>query len=56
VTAATIIEIAPGKPGVSQPNVPPGQGGLSDQEAFDVAEYFTHWPRPETHDLSALDS
>ena len=28
-------------------NMPLGQGGsLSDQEALDVAEYFTHLPRP----------
>ncbi len=26
---------------------PLGQGGLSDQDAVDVAEYFTHQPRPE---------
>ena len=26
---------------------PLGQGGLSDQEALDVAEYFTHQPRPD---------
>lgn len=26
---------------------PLGQGGLSDQEAIDVAEYFTHQPRPD---------
>jgi thiosulfate dehydrogenase len=26
---------------------PLGQGGLSDQEAVDVAEYFTHQPRPD---------
>jgi len=26
---------------------PLGQGGLSDQEAVDVAEYFTHMPRPD---------
>ena len=28
-------------------NMPLGQGGtLTDQEALDVAEYFTHQPRP----------
>ena len=26
---------------------PLGQGGLSDQEAVDVAQYFTHLPRPD---------
>jgi len=26
---------------------PLGQGGLSDQEALDVAEFFTHQPRPD---------
>lgn len=26
---------------------PLGQGGLSDQEAVDVAEYFSHLPRPD---------
>lgn len=26
---------------------PLGQGGLSDQDAVDVAEYFTHQPRPD---------
>lgn len=26
---------------------PLGQGGLSDQEVVDVAEYFTHQPRPD---------
>jgi thiosulfate dehydrogenase len=26
---------------------PIGQGGLSDQEAVDVAEYFSHMPRPD---------
>lgn len=26
---------------------PLGQGGLSDQEALDVAEYFSHMPRPD---------
>ncbi len=29
---------------------PLGQGGLSDQEAVDVAEYFTHMPRPDFPD------
>lgn len=29
---------------------PLGQGGLSDQEAIDVAEYFTHMPRPDYPD------
>jgi len=29
---------------------PLGQGGLSDQEAVDVAEYFTHQPRPDFSD------
>jgi thiosulfate dehydrogenase len=28
-------------------NFPLGQGGLSDQEAVDVAEYFSHMPRPD---------
>jgi len=28
-------------------NFPLGQGGLTDQEAVDVAEYFTHMPRPD---------
>jgi len=28
-------------------NFPLGQGGLSDQEAVDVAEFFTHQPRPD---------
>ena len=28
-------------------NMPLGQTGLSDQEAIDVAEYFTHQPRPD---------
>lgn len=28
-------------------NFPLGQGGLSDQEAVDVAEFFTHMPRPD---------
>lgn len=26
---------------------PLGQGGLSDQDAVDVAEYFSHQPRPD---------
>jgi thiosulfate dehydrogenase len=26
---------------------PLGQGGLTDQEAVDVAEYFSHQPRPD---------
>ncbi len=26
---------------------PLGQGGLSDQESVDVAEYFSHQPRPD---------
>lgn len=29
---------------------PLGQGGLSDQEAVDVAEYFSHQPRPDFPD------
>ncbi|MEO5659872.1 MAG: c-type cytochrome [Polaromonas sp.] len=29
---------------------PLGQGGLTDQEAVDVAEYFTHQPRPDYAD------
>ncbi len=29
---------------------PLGQGGLTDQEAVDVAEYFTHMPRPDFPD------
>lgn len=29
---------------------PLGQGGLSDQETIDVAEYFTHQPRPDYPD------
>lgn len=29
---------------------PQGQGGLSDQDAIDVAEYFTHQPRPDFPD------
>ncbi len=29
---------------------PLGQGGLSDQDAVDVAEYFTHMPRPDFRD------
>jgi len=29
---------------------PQGQGGLSDQEAIDVAEYFTHMDRPDFPD------
>ena len=28
-------------------NFPLGQGGLSDQEAVDVADYFAHMPRPD---------
>jgi thiosulfate dehydrogenase len=28
-------------------NFPLGQGGLSDKEAVDVAEYFSHQPRPD---------
>ncbi len=28
-------------------NFPQGQGGLSDQTAVDIAEYFTHQPRPD---------
>ena len=30
-----------------QEKFPLAQGGLSDQEAVDVAEYFTHQPRPD---------
>ncbi|WP_199033371.1 c-type cytochrome, partial [Ralstonia sp. ASV6] len=26
---------------------PLGQGGLTDQEALDVAEFFSHMPRPD---------
>lgn len=29
---------------------PLGQGGLTDQQAVDVAEYFTHMPRPDFAD------
>ena len=29
---------------------PLGQGGLTDQEAVDVAEYFSHMPRPDFPD------
>ncbi|MBB5224395.1 thiosulfate dehydrogenase [Amaricoccus macauensis] len=29
---------------------PLGQGGLSDQDALDVAEYFSHMPRPDFPD------
>lgn len=29
------------------PHFPLGQGGLTDQEAVDVAEYFSHMPRPD---------
>lgn len=29
---------------------PLGQGGLTDQQAVDVAEYFTHMPRPDFRD------
>jgi len=29
---------------------PLGQGGLTDQEAVDVAQYFTHMPRPDFAD------
>ena len=29
---------------------PLGQGGLTDQEAVDVAQYFTHMPRPDFPD------
>ncbi|OIR03295.1 alcohol dehydrogenase cytochrome c subunit precursor [mine drainage metagenome] len=29
---------------------PLGQGGLTDQEAVDVAQYFTHMPRPDYAD------
>ena len=29
---------------------PLGQGNLSDQDAVDVAEYFTHMPRPDFPD------
>jgi thiosulfate dehydrogenase len=31
----------------SHEKFPLGQGGLSDQEAVDVAEYFSHQPRPD---------
>ena len=31
-------------------NFPLGQGGLSDQDAVDVAAYFTHQPRPDYPD------
>ena len=31
-------------------NFPLGQGGLSDQDAVDVSEYFTHMPRPDFPD------
>ena len=29
---------------------PLGQGGLSDQDAVDVAQYFSHMPRPDFPD------
>ena len=29
---------------------PQGQGGLSDQDALDIADYFTHQPRPDFPD------
>jgi len=29
---------------------PPGQGGLTDQDAVDVAEYCSHQPRPDSAD------
>ena len=28
-------------------NFPQNQGGLSDQDALDIAEYFSHQPRPD---------
>ncbi|WP_417809810.1 c-type cytochrome [Thioclava sp.] len=31
-------------------NFPLGQGGLTDQDAVDVSEYFTHMPRPDFPD------
>lgn len=31
---------------------PLGQGGLTDQQAVDVAEYYTHMPRPDFADKS----
>lgn len=31
-------------------NYPIGAGGMSDQDALDVAEYFTHMPRPDFPD------
>ena len=34
----------------SRENFPLGQGGLSDQDAVDVAEYFSHMPRPDFPD------
>ncbi|MFO6248091.1 c-type cytochrome, partial [Pseudomonas aeruginosa] len=33
-----------------QERFPLGQGGLSDQDAVDVAEYFSHQPRPDFPD------
>ncbi|MFA5915326.1 MAG: c-type cytochrome [Burkholderiales bacterium] len=33
-----------------QEKFPLGQGGLSDQQAVDVAEYFSHQPRPDYPD------
>jgi thiosulfate dehydrogenase len=33
-----------------QDKFPLGQGGLTDQEAMDVAEYFSHQPRPDFPD------
>ena len=31
-------------------NFPQGQGGLSEQDAVDIAEFFTHQPRPDFPD------
>ncbi|HEX9051612.1 MAG TPA: c-type cytochrome [Anaeromyxobacter sp.] len=44
-TAAAFVRA--NMPIASRDRFPLGQGGLTDQEAVDVAEYFTHQPRPD---------
>ena len=47
-TAASFIKA--NMPIAHSTTFPQGQGGLTDQDAIDIAEYFTHQPRPDFPD------
>ncbi|HUO53435.1 MAG TPA: c-type cytochrome [Rhodoblastus sp.] len=44
-TAANFIKA--NMPVAHMPNFPQGQGGLNDQDALDIAAFFSHQPRPD---------